>query len=52
MYLNRLTQVSNFYELMAARQKACSIKWGILDGHAGKRILQLLEETEKNYPLA
>ena len=50
-HLERLTQDSEFYKLMVEKQKKCSAIWGVLDGQAGKRILQSLEKVERNYPL-
>lgn len=51
MYLIKLTQDSDFYKLMVAKQKTCSKRWGLLDSQAGTRIIQLIDKLIENKSL-
>lgn len=41
--LRRLSTDSEYYETVAARQRACALRWGILDGNATDRMVKLFE---------
>ena len=47
--LKRLTQDHEFYAEVTARQAACAGRWGVLDGQAGRRMLQLFDRLVEQY---
>ncbi len=50
--LRRLTRDPAFYTEVAARQSACADQWGQLDGQAGQRMLDLVDQMVAQYEMS